>query len=334
MGRSTAAPPGPKDGRSHAGGSPACGSAADRAAELRTLTNGAVHEQAPPPPRAAGRRLPPAGAQPAAPGAADGRTAPRLGRARTHHRLPSAPLRRLPAAKRVCGPVFAGSSDLGGADADFVTGGLLIDCKATTRPHQIGTAQVQQLAGYLSRQGGLITGPSWDSSVPWVHGRICRRCARPCGSTCSRRVSPLVERLGHHPCGCGRHRSQTMPSAVLRLNLALLLLPQEGPWATARDGRSSDRPVSEGDPVRPTRSCVREVERAGVSGARDCLGSPPQSRFAGFKVSSPAYLWIRLAGSAPARFSMPRTAPQPFRPCWDPPGCHCSRSVRGSGRAG
>ncbi|MFF5931577.1 UvrD-helicase domain-containing protein [Streptomyces hydrogenans] len=87
---------------------------------------------------------------------------------------PFAPLRRLPAAQRVCGPVFAGSTDLGGADADFITGGLLIDCKATTHPHQIGTPQVQQLAGYLlldyddvygidrvgfylSRQGGLIT---------------------------------------------------------------------------------------------------------------------------------------------------------------------------------
>ncbi|GAA3485484.1 hypothetical protein [Streptomyces yanii] len=47
------------------------------------------------------------------------------------------------------GPVFAASSDLGGADADFIAGGLLIDCKATTRPHKIGRAEVQQLAGYL-----------------------------------------------------------------------------------------------------------------------------------------------------------------------------------------
>ncbi|MGW4049518.1 UvrD-helicase domain-containing protein [Streptomyces sp. NPDC004779] len=87
---------------------------------------------------------------------------------------PFTPLRILPAEQRVCGPVFAGSTDLGGADADFITGGLLIDCKATTHPHQIGTTQVQQLAGYLlldyddaygidrvgfylSRQGGLIT---------------------------------------------------------------------------------------------------------------------------------------------------------------------------------
>lgn len=86
---------------------------------------------------------------------------------------PFAPLRRLPDEQRVCGPVFTGSSDLGGADADFIVGGLLIDCKATTRPHTINRSAVQQLAGYLlldyddayaidrvglylSRQGALI----------------------------------------------------------------------------------------------------------------------------------------------------------------------------------
>ncbi|GGV20001.1 hypothetical protein GCM10010260_70060 [Streptomyces filipinensis] len=87
---------------------------------------------------------------------------------------PFAGFRRLPAEQRVCGPVFAGSGDLGGADADFIVGGLLIDCKATTRPHTIHRSAVQQLAGYLlldyddaygvdrvglylSRQGALIT---------------------------------------------------------------------------------------------------------------------------------------------------------------------------------
>ncbi|MDQ0577881.1 ribosomal protein L13E [Streptomyces rishiriensis] len=89
---------------------------------------------------------------------------------------PFAPFRDLPDRQRVCGPVFAGSADLGGADADFIVGGLLIDCKATTRPHTINRSAVQQLAGYLlldydnaygidqvglylSRQGALIT---WD----------------------------------------------------------------------------------------------------------------------------------------------------------------------------
>jgi hypothetical protein len=87
---------------------------------------------------------------------------------------PFAPLRQLPDEQRVCGPVFAGSADVGGADADFIVGGLLIDCKATTRPHTIHRSAVQQLAGYLlldyddaygidrvglylSRQGALIT---------------------------------------------------------------------------------------------------------------------------------------------------------------------------------
>ncbi|MFF7048225.1 UvrD-helicase domain-containing protein [Streptomyces griseorubiginosus] len=62
---------------------------------------------------------------------------------------PFAAFRRLPAEQRVCGPVFAGSGDLGGADADFIVNGLLIDCKATTRPHTIQRSALQQLAGYL-----------------------------------------------------------------------------------------------------------------------------------------------------------------------------------------
>ncbi|MFJ4691755.1 hypothetical protein [Streptomyces sp. NPDC088766] len=82
-------------------------------------------------------------------------------------------LRQLPAAQRVCGPVFDGSLHVGGADADFILRGQLIDCKATIRPEQMGRAELYQLAGYLlldysdsysiesvglylSRQGALI----------------------------------------------------------------------------------------------------------------------------------------------------------------------------------
>ncbi|MEU9992854.1 UvrD-helicase domain-containing protein [Streptomyces sp. NPDC048045] len=61
---------------------------------------------------------------------------------------PFAPLRSLPAQQRVCGPIFAGSADVK-ADADFITNGFLIDCKALTRPHRVGREEVQQLAGYL-----------------------------------------------------------------------------------------------------------------------------------------------------------------------------------------
>ncbi|MFJ3692129.1 hypothetical protein ACIPWB_30965 [[Kitasatospora] papulosa] len=63
---------------------------------------------------------------------------------------PFAPLRDLRAHQRVCGPTFTGSTDVH-ADADFITGGFLIDCKAVTRPHRLGREEVQQLAGYLLR---------------------------------------------------------------------------------------------------------------------------------------------------------------------------------------
>ncbi|MFG3364097.1 hypothetical protein ACIPWY_06560 [Streptomyces sp. NPDC090032] len=58
---------------------------------------------------------------------------------------PFAPLRALPPHEQVCGPVFAGSSVLGGADADFITDGLLIDCKASIRPHSIAGSSVLAL---------------------------------------------------------------------------------------------------------------------------------------------------------------------------------------------
>ncbi|WUI03918.1 UvrD-helicase domain-containing protein [Spirillospora sp. NBC_00431] len=89
-------------------------------------------------------------------------------------REPLASLRALPSPAKVCGPLFTGSSDLGGADADYILNGLLLDCKATTRPRRLGREEIYQLAGYLlldyddhyginrvglylSRQGALIT---------------------------------------------------------------------------------------------------------------------------------------------------------------------------------
>lgn len=86
---------------------------------------------------------------------------------------PLAPFRSLPAKAKVCGPEFTGSTDVP-ADADFVLGGLLLDCKAAREPRKLGREEVYQLAGYLlldyddcyridrvglylSRQGGLIT---------------------------------------------------------------------------------------------------------------------------------------------------------------------------------
>jgi hypothetical protein len=82
-----------------------------------------------------------------------------------------------PPAQRVCGPTFAGSNHVGGADAGFIVAGRLVDCKATIRPRRISRDQLYQLAGYLlldydnrygieqvglylSRQGQLI---EWEA---------------------------------------------------------------------------------------------------------------------------------------------------------------------------
>ncbi|MEV4094337.1 UvrD-helicase domain-containing protein [Streptosporangium saharense] len=90
---------------------------------------------------------------------------------------PLAALRALPPAARVCGPIFTGSGDIGGADADYILDGLLLDCKATRTPRRLGREEIYQLAGYLlldyddeygidhvglylSRQGALIT---WET---------------------------------------------------------------------------------------------------------------------------------------------------------------------------
>lgn len=86
---------------------------------------------------------------------------------------PFAQFRALPATARICGPTFYGSQDIGGADADFILDGLLLDCKAAIQPRRLGRDEIYQLAGYLmldyddrygidrvgiylSRQGALI----------------------------------------------------------------------------------------------------------------------------------------------------------------------------------
>lgn len=62
---------------------------------------------------------------------------------------PFAPLRALPPTARICGPTFQGSRDIGGADADLILGGLLLDCKAAIQPRRLGQEEIYQLAGYL-----------------------------------------------------------------------------------------------------------------------------------------------------------------------------------------
>ncbi len=111
---------------------------------------------------------------------------------------------RQPVDKRICAPVFSGSNDVDGADADFIAEGHLIHCKATTRPDHFGSRrEVHQLAGYLlldyedeyalnkvsfylSRQGQLVTWSTQEfldllgarRSLSELRAALCQTAAR------------------------------------------------------------------------------------------------------------------------------------------------------------
>lgn len=87
-------------------------------------------------------------------------------------------VRRYAAAPLVVAPTFAGSFVVGGADADFISAGTLIDVKATVQP-TIPTRSLRQIVSYALldcddtygidtvgllavRQGTLITWPFND----------------------------------------------------------------------------------------------------------------------------------------------------------------------------
>jgi hypothetical protein len=69
----------------------------------------------------------------------------------------------------VCGPTFDGSIDAGGADADWIAGGLLIEAKATCMPQKLPSIQVWQLAGYVLLD---YTDQHRISSVGWYQARL------------------------------------------------------------------------------------------------------------------------------------------------------------------
>lgn len=131
--------------------------------------------------------------------------------------------RRLPRQKIVTGPVFTGSTDIGGADADFILNGLLLDCKASIAPRKLGSNEINQIAGYLlldyddefgirrvglylSRQGAGIT---WDvpkflellgahESLPELRGQLrahLRACRAASPAARAALINPEALRL-------------------------------------------------------------------------------------------------------------------------------------------
>lgn len=58
------------------------------------------------------------------------------------------PLAQMPTQGKLAGPTFAGTRDVGGADADLILDRTLIDIKAYTDPRRIGRVELYQLVGY------------------------------------------------------------------------------------------------------------------------------------------------------------------------------------------
>lgn len=103
---------------------------------------------------------------------ADLRAVVRLGQGRVLERLRSTTHDQ----EVVVGPTFAGSFDVGGADADWLARGMLLDCKSTVRPAGVAQRGLYQLVCYalldyddahaitgvgiyLARQGHLVSWP-------------------------------------------------------------------------------------------------------------------------------------------------------------------------------
>ena len=72
-------------------------------------------------------------------------------------------------------PTFAQSAALGGADADIICGGLLVDWKSTTQKRIVGRSELWQIAGYLLAdtpdeygiRAVAVQAQRWDGWATW-----------------------------------------------------------------------------------------------------------------------------------------------------------------------
>lgn len=86
------------------------------------------------------------------------------------------------------GPTFAGSGDVGGADADWIADGLLVDVKATSKPNTLSLVDVYQLACYalldyddhyeIARVGWYLARAGWF--VTWDLDEFLRLLGTDC----------------------------------------------------------------------------------------------------------------------------------------------------------
>ena len=115
---------------------------------------------------------------------------------------------RLPATGAVCGPTFAGSRAVGGADADLIVANCLYDIKTTEHPRNALVKDLRQLIGYalldwdneydLDRVGFCY--PRQAVCITWPLSQLIGKCTSS-GSTdlrtLRRRFRALAPKIEH-----------------------------------------------------------------------------------------------------------------------------------------
>ena len=120
----------------------------------------------------------------------------------------------------VCGPVFDGSGDLGGADADLILDGRLLELKTTKRP-ALDKKTVWQVLGYLLADTSDRFG---ISDVAWYFARHAYLWQMP--------VSSFLERLA----------GASVDLAAARAEFAAVLVDAK-PSPAPRDQTAADHPT-------------------------------------------------------------------------------------------
>jgi hypothetical protein len=76
----------------------------------------------------------------------------------------------------VPGPCFAGSADVGGADADLIVGDFLLEIKTNGRPANTATQSLRQLLGYLLLAYGIRSVGIYYTR----HGQLIQWASKSC----------------------------------------------------------------------------------------------------------------------------------------------------------
>ncbi|MGW6569278.1 hypothetical protein [Streptomyces sp. NPDC054975] len=200
-------------------------------------------------------------------------------------------------------PTFTGSNDVGGADADWLADGTLVDVKATIRPAALPLADIYQLAGYLLldyHDDLNITDVGWYSARAGAFAHLT--------------TAEFLRLLG------ARH-----PLHVLRERLALLLRPTTPAIAPGQGALPAVADISS-VPSRapefgiPRQASARQTATAPRPGrSRNAAGSPAETVIVAFRDAMGHWHPSGAADGPPPDAAVLQHTPRPGQPGADSP---------------